>query len=493
METHFSPEQLNDPRLKEAESILRRCVHCGLCNPACPTYILGGDERDGPRGRIYQIKGMFESEARSASPAEAERYAQAIRPHIDRCLSCLACTTACPSGVDYGSLIDLARAHIEARTKRPLNQRLIRALLSSVIPKPGRFRAALIAAPLARPFRAVLRVLRLSELAAMLDQAPANPLATRAPTRPTPPHVAERKARVVLLWGCAQPVLNPEIHEAAIRMLTGQGVEVILPGGEGCCGALDLHMGREEKARAAARRNIDAWEKVQEEGGLDAVIIDAAGCGAMVKTYGHLLAGDPLYARRAMAMSALARDISEFFAAWDMSAPKGWSDIRVAYHSACALEHGQHIHNEPVKLLRQAGFTVVEVPEGLVCCGSAGSYSLLQPAISERLRARKTANIESVEPDCVAAGNVGCIQHLSGPGEIPIVHTIQLLDWAYGGPCPEPLRFLEGQMRRMQDFIPAEERQAEDGSDERGAAKGSKRKRPKKAKVAGTAGAPSAH
>jgi glycolate oxidase iron-sulfur subunit len=455
METHFSPEQLKDPGLSEAEAILRRCVHCGLCNPACPTYTLSGDERDGPRGRIYLIKGMFESEAFAPDTAQAKSYAQGVRPHLDRCLTCLSCASACPSGVDYGKLVDLARAHIETKAKRPLRQRLARRIISAVIPHASRFHLALIAAPFVRPFRGVLRAMGFHELAAMLEQAPASPFRAKAPTRPAPPPVARRKARVVLHWGCAQPVLRPEIHEAAIRLLTSQGVEVVLPAGEGCCGALDFHMGRKEAAKAAARRNIDAWETAHIEGRLDAIIIDAAGCGAMIKDYADLLADDPAYSVRAKAVTGLAKDICEFLASHEMRAPEGWSDIRVAYHSACALQHGQRVHDEPVRLLRQSGFTVVEIPEGHMCCGSAGSYSLLQPAASKRLLERKLANIASAEPDCVAAGNIGCIEQMSVRGAPPIVHTIQLIDWAHGGPCPEPLRRLERRMRTMQAFIPS--------------------------------------
>jgi glycolate oxidase iron-sulfur subunit len=467
METHFSPEQLTSRRFKEAEAILRRCVHCGLCNPACPTYVLTGDEREGPRGRIYLVKGLLEAEARGASPLQAQAHALAIRPHLDRCLTCLSCVSACPSGVEYGKLIDLARAHVEAKAKRPLNQRLTRWFIGAIVPYAWRFNRALIAAPLARPFRGLLRLLRLEELAAMLDLAPASPFTTASSRPPTPPAPTKRRARAVLLWGCAQPSLRPEIHASTIRLLTRKGVEIVLAPNEGCCGALDLHMGREAEAKAAARRNIDAWAQAHVEGRLDAIIIDAAGCGSMIKDYGDLLADDPAYAARAKAVSALAKDVTEFIVSHDIGAPRGWTDIRVAYHSACALQHGQRIHELPIKLLQQSGFTVLEVPEGHLCCGSAGSYSLLQPATSERLRARKLANIASIEPDCVAAGNIGCINHLGAPDPeaqvpdvapgIPVAHTIELLDWAHGGPCPQPLRHLESRMRRMSSFIPPKE------------------------------------
>lgn len=462
METHFSPEQRSDPRLREVESILRRCIHCGMCNPACPTYALGGDERDSPRGRITLIKAMFESEAAGAGgegrprrgEGRAQTVAEAIRPHIDRCLTCLACATACPSGVDYGRLVDLARPHIEARARRPLGQRLARALIAAVLPHPRRLRVALLAAVLARPFRGLLRRLRLPELAAMIDQAPLSPFAARAPLRAAPPPPRKKRARAALFRGCVQPALHPEIHEATLRLLTSQGVEIALPETEDCCGGLDLQMGREEAAKAAARRNIDAWAQAHSEGRLDAIVIDAAGCGAMIRKYRALLADDPVYAARADAVSSLAMDVSEFLAVFQPGSPLGWTDIKVAYHPACALRHGQAVHDAPVQLLQQSGFTVLEIPGGDMCCGSAGAYSLLQPGLSRDLRARRLASIATVQPDCVATGNMGCIQQLSAPDGVPVVHTIELLDWAYGGPCPKSIRSLEHRMRRVDSLLP---------------------------------------
>jgi glycolate oxidase iron-sulfur subunit len=441
METHFSTQQLADPALKEAEAILRRCVHCGFCTATCSSYVLLGDERDSPRGRIYLIKDMLEN-GRKAGPE--------VRFHIDRCLSCLSCMTTCPSGVDYMHLVDFARVHIENTAARPPKDRLTRRLLQSVLPHPSRFRRALWFATLAKPFRPLLRGLGLQEMAAMIDKAemPTRSAHYKAPQ--TIPAKGERRGRVALLMGCAQSVLRPQINDAAIELLTSQGVEVVLARGEGCCGALVHHMGRDEAAKNFARSNILAWEHAQVEAPLDAVLITASGCGTTVKDYGHMLAHDPAYADRAKAISALAKDVTEFLADMiDIGAPDGWSDIRVAYHSACSMQHGQRVNAQPRRLLRDAGFSVVEISEGHICCGSAGTYNLLQPEIAGELRERKLGNIRATRPDCVAAGNIGCINQLEGADAPPIVHTIELLNWAYGGACPPELRHLAGRIRTM--------------------------------------------
>lgn len=445
METHFSLRQLADPALKEAEEILRRCVHCGFCTATCPTYVLLGDERDSPRGRIYLIKDMLEN-GRKASGE--------VRFHVDRCLSCLSCMTTCPSGVDYMHLVDYARVRIEQTASRPLRSRLTRRLIQRVIPHPGRFRAALILAALAKPFKPLLRRLGFTELAAMIGMAPA-----LTPKRATyggpgvfPGQSGRRRARVALLSGCAQQVLRPRINDAAIRLLCSQGVEVVLPKGETCCGALVQHMGREDEAREFARRNIAAWEAAEAGGALDAILVTASGCGTSVKDYGHLLAHDPAFAERARRISVLAKDITEFLAEIiDIGAPAGWSDIRVAYHSACSMQHGQRISEQPRRLLREAGFAVAEIGEGHICCGSAGAYNILQPELAGELRERKLGHIAAAKADCVASGNIGCITQLGGNGAPPVVHTVELLDWAYGGNCPAEIAHLKGRMRLMSD------------------------------------------
>jgi glycolate oxidase iron-sulfur subunit len=441
METHFSSKQLADPALKEAESILRRCVHCGFCTATCSSYVLLGDERDSPRGRIYLIKDMLENDRK----ASAE-----VRFHLDRCLSCLSCMTTCPSGVDYMHLVDFARVHVEKTAPRTPKDRLTRRLLQYVLPHPSRFRSALWLATVGKPFRGLLRKAGLKELAAMVDKAyvPTASAAHRGPQ--VIPAKGRRRARVALMSGCAQSVLRPQINDAAIELLTSQGVEVVLARGEGCCGALVHHMGRDEAAREFARRNVLAWEHAMVESRLDAIIVTASGCGTTVKDYGHMLSGDPIYAERAQAVSALAKDVTEFLADMiDIGAPQGWSDIRVAYHSACSMQHGQRVNEQPRRLLRDAGFSVVEIAEGHICCGSAGTYNLLQPEIAGELRERKIGHIRATEPDCVATGNIGCITQLEGKDAPPIVHTVELLNWAYGGACPAEIKHLRGRIRTM--------------------------------------------
>jgi glycolate oxidase iron-sulfur subunit len=437
METSFTPDQLQDPRLKEADEILRRCVHCGFCTATCPTYLLLGDERDSPRGRIYLIKSMLEG---TAAPKQ-------VRPHLDRCLSCYSCMTTCPSGVDYMHLSDFARQHIEKSALRAPGDDFNRQFLRRILPYPKRFRLALFAAAMARPFRKILAKSRFKTMAAMLDLAPASPVRHGDFVLPQTLRTKKaRRGRVALLLGCAQRVLRPEINDSTVRFLNHLGFDVVLSEGEGCCGSLSLHMGKEADAKAFAKRNIDAWYAQRENGPLDAIIINASGCGTTVKDYAHLFAQDPGYAAKAKYVSSLAKDITEFAAQQRIEAPVGWSDIRVAYHSACSMQHGQKIQDPPRQLLRNAGFTVLEIPEGHICCGSAGTYNILQPGLANELRDRKLSSIERVRPDCVATGNIGCITQLSG-GAVPVVHTAELLDWAYGGPCPDALKHLEKRVR----------------------------------------------
>jgi glycolate oxidase iron-sulfur subunit len=393
MQTNFKPKQLKDPRIAEVDKILRKCVHCGFCTATCPTYVLLGDERDSPRGRIYLIKEMFER-GRKASPQ--------VQHHVDRCLSCLSCL-------------------------------------------------ALRGARLVRPLAGVFKRLGLPQLAAMMELAP-NSLLMPTASYAGPGTAAtkgERRKRVILLAGCAQQVLRPEINDATIRLLARRGVDVEVAPGAGCCGALVHHMGREAAAIAMAKRNVDAWTRLMDKGeAVDAVIVNTSGCGTTVKDYGHMLKRESKYAERAAKLAAITRDVTEFLGTYDMGPPKRWSSLRIAYHSACSMQHGQRIIDEPRKLLRNAGFTVMEIPEGHICCGSAGTYNILQPAIAGELRARKVANIRSVRPDVVATGNIGCISQLAIGMDIPIAHTVELLDWAYGGPVP---RGLEGLSRHVKD------------------------------------------
>lgn len=432
MQTHFSPAQLADPHVAESEKILRKCVHCGFCTATCPTYVTLGNELDSPRGRIYLIKDMLEN----GRPADKE-----IVTHVDRCLSCLACMTTCPSGVNYMHLVDHARAHIEKTYRRPLAERLIRSMLAFVLPHPARFRFALKLAKFGRPFASLFENSKaLKPLAAMLKLAPASvptPLA-RPGARKVP--TSEKRGRVALLAGCAQQVLEPGINEATVSLLNRLGVETVTPKGEGCCGSLVHHMGHEEAALASARQNIDAWTREIEGEGLDAIVVTASGCGTTIKDYGFMLRLDPAYAEKAARVSALAKDVTEYLAMLDLPEPTRKPGTVVAYHSACSMQHGQKITRQPKDLLTRAGFVVKEPREGHLCCGSAGTYNILQPEISARLLERKVKNIAATGAEVVATGNIGCIAQIGSAAKLPVVHTVKLLDWAYGGEKPAELR-----------------------------------------------------
>ena len=426
MQTSFTAEQLEIPRIAEANTILRKCVHCGFCTATCPTYVLLGDELDSPRGRIYLIKNMLEKgEAATADTVK----------HLDRCLSCLSCMTTCPSGVNYMHLIDEARAHVEETYARPLVERLMRNVLAFTMPRPALFRLALIAARLALPLKPVAQSFGARRIAALLSLLPKRmPAPERYGAPGTYPAQGQRKGRVALLMGCVQSVLDPGINAATLRLLTRLGYEVVVAGEEACCGSLTHHMGKEQDALARARRSVDQWTAAN----VDAVVITASGCGTTIKDYGHMLRLDPAYANKAKAISAKAKDITEFLATLDLP-PSSDTHLRLAYHSACSMQHGQKIKAQPVQLLRRAGFEVMEVPEGHLCCGSAGTYNILQPEIATRLRDRKVANIESLAPQAIATGNIGCITQIGTGTAIPILHTVELLDWAYGGPRPAAL------------------------------------------------------
>ncbi|HUO55270.1 MAG TPA: glycolate oxidase subunit GlcF [Rhodoblastus sp.] len=425
MQTNFSTEQLADPDLNAAEKILRACVHCGFCTATCPTYTLLGDELDSPRGRIYLIKDMLENDR----PATDE-----VVKHVDRCLSCLSCMTTCPSGVHYMHLVDVARHRIETTYRRPWFDRVLRSVLGYVLPRPGLFRAALTLSALGKPFASLLP----TTLRASLALAPA------AVPRPSPldkpqviPCAQGKKRRVALLTGCAQQVLAPQINEATIRLLTRHGCEVVIAEGAGCCGALNHHLGQD--GHSFARANILAWWREIGQGGLDAIVINASGCGTTVKDYGFMFRDDPDFADKAATISSLTRDITELMTEIGLQAPANPTGRRVAYHSACSLQHGQQVRAQPKQLLKEAGFVVLDPPEGHLCCGSAGTYNLLQPEIAAQLRDRKVTNLESLSPDLVAAGNIGCIAQIASGTVLPVVHTAELLDWATGGPRPRTL------------------------------------------------------
>ncbi len=425
MQTRFTAEQLADPDTAEAAKVLRSCVHCGFCTATCPTYALLGDELDSPRGRIYLIKEMLENDR----PAT-----EAVVKHVDRCLSCLSCMSTCPSGVNYMHLVDHARHHIEKTYTRPWRDRAMRRLLGFVLPRPGLFRLSLQMSRFGKPLRRWMP----AQLRVLLDLAPRRVPRASAMDRPQRfPAAALRTKRVALLSGCAQRVLAPEINEATIRLLTRHGCEVVVAQGAGCCGALTHHLG--QGGHDSARANVLAWNREIEAGGLDAIVINASGCGTTVKDYAYMFREDPALAEPARRVSALARDITELMSELGLQPPTVPTGQRVAYHSACSLQHGQQVRDEPKRLLAAAGFTVVDVPEGHLCCGSAGTYNLLQPEIATRLRERKVANIERMTPTLIAAGNIGCMTQISAGTRIPVLHTVQLLDWATGGPRPHSL------------------------------------------------------
>ena len=427
MQTRFTADQLRDPDTARSNQILRACVHCGFCTATCPTYQVLGDELDSPRGRIYLIKEMLET--------GRDPDAKTVQ-HIDRCLSCLSCMTTCPSGVHYMHLVDHARAVIETRYRRPRDEAALRWLLAKILPNPGRFRAALRLARLARPFR---RALPDARLRAMLDMAPGGLPMPGAEARPQVfPAEGPRRARVALLAGCAQQVLAPGINAAAVRLLRRHGCEVAVAEGAGCCGALTHHMGRTGDSHAAAAANIRAWTREIDGAGLDAIVITTSGCGTTVKDYGHIFRTDPL-AGDAARVAALARDVTEVMAGLGLSGAGQAPRMRIAYHAACSLQHGQRIRAEPKDLLRAAGFEVVEPRDSHLCCGSAGTYNLLQPVLSAELRARKVATLTDTAPEAIAAGNIGCLMQIGAGTPLPVVHTVELLDWATGGPRPGSL------------------------------------------------------
>ena len=411
MRTNFSPAQLADPQLATVEENLRNCVHCGICTATCPTYVLLGDERDGPRGRIVMMQQMLEENA-TPSPETVL--------HVDRCLSCLACRTACPSNVDFARLADTARVHIEARYRRPLADRGLRWLIATVMPRPALVRLGLLFAPFGRwlPDR----------LGAM---AQTGSKTRRQPSSPAKPDVPANAKRIALMPGCVQKVLAPEIDQAVTRILARRGYALVPLEGAGCCGSLVHHLGKDEEAKAWAKRAIEAFERA---GPFDGVLITATGCSAYLKDLEHLFAGDPVWAPRAKAFAAKTRDLLDLATPVTVSPSRS---LRVAWQAPCSLQNGLKLADTGKALLKSAGFEVLDIAESHLCCGSAGSYSILQPEIASQLRARKLSNISSVRPDVIATANIGCLLHLSGPDAPPIIHLAELIDWAEGGATPE--------------------------------------------------------
>ncbi|MGC6453044.1 MAG: glycolate oxidase subunit GlcF [Candidatus Puniceispirillaceae bacterium] len=424
MQTHFTEAQLQDPQIREADSILRKCVHCGFCTATCPTYVMTGDERDSPRGRIWLMRELLES---------PETVSADTGYHLDRCLGCLACTTTCPSGVDYHHLIEIGRERLDSRVTRPLADRVMRRALASVIPHAGRFRMMMRLGRIGAFFAPLLPKLMRVALAKLPKKLP--PLDRVGNRTMTFKPRATATRRVILLAGCAQRALDPRINASTIRVLNKLGIEVTVRQEAHCCGALAHHIGDSGAARAAVRATLLSWQEELAKGDVHAIVANASGCGTMVKDYAHLVGDDPELADIAGRVSGLARDITEVLAGLPLAsitetAPQGRGPI--TYHSACSLQHGQKIHDLPMQLLREVGYEVKQPLEPHLCCGSAGVYNILQPEMADGLRSRKLENISRAGAPMVAAGNIGCIQQLDD--EIPVRHTIQYIDWACGGP-----------------------------------------------------------
>jgi len=401
MQTAIADSLRNTPVGREADRILRTCVHCGFCNATCPTYQLLGDELDGPRGRIYLMKQVLEGQAPSSKTLL----------HLDRCLTCRACETTCPSGVRYGALLEIGRDMVERQVRRPLWDRFMRRALLAVIPHRERFTPLLRIGQWMRP---------------LLPPAIKRSVPVHQATPAWP--VSRHKRRMLVLEGCAQPALAPNINAAAARVLDRLGVSLIAAAGAGCCGAASHHTSATEEGLAFARRNIDAWWP-HIEAGCEAIVMTASGCGVHVKDYGHLLAGDPAYATRARRVAALTKDLGEILAGEELGALKSVVDtsLKVAFHSPCTLQHGQKLNGVVEKVLRGVGFTLTAVPDAHLCCGSAGTYSILQKSLSQQLLVRKLDALQSSRPDVIATANIGCLAHLATGASAPVRHWVELL------------------------------------------------------------------
>ena len=432
MQTNFTKKQLQDSNISSADGILRKCVHCGFCNATCPTYQIVGDELDGPRGRIYLIKDMLEND----KPANEK-----IAKHIDRCLSCYACMTTCPSGVNYMHLVDHARNHIEKTFVRPFFDRFIRNLLSKILPSPTLFRMAGYSARLFYPFRFLFP----KKIKNMMKYMPNSFPVSRQENKEIYSPVGKTYARVALLTGCVQRVISPQINDATIDILNRHGVEVIVPKKVDCCGSLNHHLGKEELAHKSFINNINSWFKWYEEKNLDAILVTTSGCGTTLKDYGYIFRDHPdkELKKKAKIVSSLAKDVTEYLGKnIKLNYVKKDKKFTIAYHSACSMQHGQKIHSQPMDLLKKTGNEIVEIPDGHLCCGSAGTYNLLQDEMAAELLKRKVSNIDKVKPDFISTGNIGCMTQISSGTKIPIVHTIEILNWYTGGEKPTAINLL---------------------------------------------------
>ena len=432
MQTNFTKKQLQDSNITSADGILRKCVHCGFCNATCPTYQIVGDELDGPRGRIYLIKDMLEND----KPANEK-----IAKHIDRCLSCYSCMTTCPSGVNYMHLVDHARNHIEKTFVRPFFDRFIRSLLSKILPSPTLFRMAGYSARLFYPFRFLFP----KKIKNMLKYMPNSFPKSKQENKEIYSPVGKTYARVALLTGCVQRVISPQINDATIEILNRHGVEVIVPKQVDCCGSLNHHLGKENLAHKSFINNINSWFKWYEEKSLDAILVTTSGCGTTLKDYGYIFRDypDKEIRKKAKIVSSLAKDVTEYLGKnIKLNYINQEKKFKIAYHSACSMQHGQRIHKQPMDLLKKTGNEIVEIPDGHLCCGSAGTYNLLQDEMASELLKRKVSNIDKVRPDFISTGNIGCMTQISSGTKIPIVHTIEILNWYTGGSKPLAINLL---------------------------------------------------
>ena len=432
MQTNFTKKQLKDSNIISADGILRKCVHCGFCNATCPTYQVVGDELDGPRGRIYLIKDMLEND----KPANEK-----IAKHIDRCLSCYSCMTTCPSGVNYMHLVDHARNHIEKTYTRPFFDRFIRSLLSKILPSPTLFRMAGYSARLFSP----LKFLFPKKIKNMLKYMPNSFPTSKQENKEIYPSAGKTYARVALLTGCVQRVISPQINDATIEILNRHGVEVIVPKQVVCCGSLNHHLGKEDLAHRSFINNINSWFKWYEKKSLDAILVTTSGCGTTLKDYGYIFRDHPdkELRKKAKIVSSLAKDVTEYLGKnIKLNYMKKDKKFKIAYHSACSMQHGQKIHKQPMDLLKKTGNEIVEIPDGHLCCGSAGTYNLLQDEMAGELLKRKISNIDKVKPDFISTGNIGCMTQISSGTQIPIVHTIEILNWYTGGEKPKAINLL---------------------------------------------------
>ena len=431
MQTTFTPDQLKNKNNKSTEEIVRKCVHCGMCNATCPTYQILGDELDGPRGRIYLIKDMLENNKQGN---------EKVAKHLDRCLSCYACMTTCPSQVNYMHLIDHGRSHLEKTYKRPILERLFRSLLSLTLPNPKTFKTLSILVNVVRPISFIFPKFIKNSMKLMPSVFPKKTLKTQRI------YSAEKNkpvARVALLTGCVQRVISPEINESTIRLLNRHDVEVIVMPEINCCGSLDHHLGKEKAAHELFKRNINLWYDEYLKNGLNAIISNTSGCGTTLKDYGFIFRGDKEMKKKAKKISELTKDITEFL---DKNIKLNFMQnekvYKIAYHSPCSMQHGQKVHQQPIDLIKRTGNEVLNIPEGHLCCGSAGTYNILQQKIAKILLKNKVENINKIKPDFISTGNIGCMTQIASGIETPIVHTVEVIDWLTGGPKPIKLNNL---------------------------------------------------